>query len=160
MIFRVYEHYDINDQNNKYNNDKTECFICFESESTDNHEIINLKEQTICIKNCLCNGTIHVECLKRWIDINSSCPLCRNKVFKMDKIIFIIQRYPYFYINIYLCIKQFSIRFVRILTFFILLYMTTDYFLTNFIFKIDPDVEFRMDDFIIYSYTNNSSLIL
>ena len=160
MIFRVCEHYDIIDQNKEYNNDKTECFICFEGETTSNDKIINLKEQTICIKNCLCNGTIHAECLKRWLDIHSSCPLCRNKVFKIDRIILIIQRYPFVYINIYLYIKQFSIGFVRILTFFILLYMTSDYFFTNFIFKIDPDDDFRMDDYIIDSYTNNSPQLL
>jgi hypothetical protein len=141
MIFRVCEHYDNIDQNSQQNNEDTiverkECFICFEDECV-NSFIIDLKEQTICIKNCLCNGYIHVECLKTWIDLHNSCPVCRKSVLKMDQTIFIVYRYSPFCINIYLGFKTIGIKLIRFLTFIILLYFTLDYFFTILLLRSD-----------------------
>lgn len=142
MIFRVCEHYENSDQNNNQNSDqnnniadKKECFICFEDESGNMCKIIDLKEQTICIKNCLCNGYIHVECLKIWVDIHNSCPVCRKTVLEMNKIVFIVYKYSPVCINIYLNVKKIGIKFLSLLTFIILLYFTLDYFFTIVVLK-------------------------
>jgi hypothetical protein len=155
MIFRVCEHYDNIDQNsdnsdknsdnsdknsvnsdkNKYENNEDniiegkECFICFEDECI-NSFIIDLKEQTLYIKNCLCNGYIHVDCLNRWIDLYNSCPVCRKTVLKVDQTIFILYRYSPFCINIYLGFKTIGIKLIKFLTFIILFYFILDYFFT------------------------------
>jgi hypothetical protein len=137
MIFRVCEHYDNSDQNSQDTIvDRKECFICFEHESV-NSFIIDLKEQTLYIKICLCNGYIHVDCLNRWIDLHNSCPVCRKTVLKMDQTIFIVYRYSPFCINIYLGFKTIGIKLIRFLTFIILLYFTLDYFFTILLLRSD-----------------------
>ena len=169
MIFRVCEHYENCHQNNDQNKDENnetiiadikECFICFEDDTNNSFKIINLKDQLICIKNCLCNGSIHNECLKKWIDTHNSCPVCRKTVLEMNQTVFIIHRYSPFCINIYLFVKKISIRCVSFLTFLILLYMTLDYFLTTFILKLDlyEDITFDNSLNTLYSLSIHNNI--
>lgn len=139
MIFSVCDHYENSDQNNDENKednivDKKECFICFEDESM-TLQIIDLREQAFYIRTCLCKGSIHNICLKKWIDIHKSCPVCRKIVIEMDQTIFIIHRYSPFCINIYLGVKKISIKLISFVMFIILLYFTLDYFVTMIIIK-------------------------
>jgi hypothetical protein len=154
MIFRVCEHYENSNQNNDDDDededddiilDRKECFICFEDEITNNFKIINLKDQVICIKSCLCNGLIHNECLKKWIDSHKSCPVCRKSVLEINQTIFIIHRYSPFCINIYLGVKTACIKFISFVTFICLLYVTFDYFVTILVVRSDLYEDFTFN---------------
>ena len=46
-----------------------ECSICL--------EVINRMEIPSCMMKC--NHVFHFDCIKEWIEQNSSCPLCRTK---------------------------------------------------------------------------------
>lgn len=46
-----------------------ECPVCFDRFEVD-----------ISIAQLSCNHTFHVECLKRWMDINAICPCCRMEI--------------------------------------------------------------------------------
>lgn len=121
MIFRVCEHYD--DQNiyeeyynkNYYNK---ECFICFEFKSSDGLNTINLMEQTIYLNNCMCNGSIHEECLKIWFDKNSSCPICREKMIERNNTTIIMFNYIPYGISFYFFIKKITLRILHIILVF------------------------------------------
>jgi len=63
---------------------ETECFICMEE--IDNIKIIQLNKQLFYLKSCLCNGHIHIECLKKWASINNNCPICRNDMIKNNNL--------------------------------------------------------------------------
>lgn len=54
-----------------------ECFICFEIKKEEQMSI-QLKNQTIFLKFCKCDGWIHDSCLKTWFTANEKCPICRN----------------------------------------------------------------------------------
>ncbi|GFY66918.1 hypothetical protein TNIN_179471 [Trichonephila inaurata madagascariensis] len=57
------------------NNNSTECAICL---NCDNAEQYTLSQ---------CKHTFHLICLRRWLDNGkSTCPYCRGKVLKKDKI--------------------------------------------------------------------------
>ena len=79
MTFNIFTYY--NNQN-KYNN---VCFICFEYNVDEQITPINLSNQSLYIKNCLCDGSVHHNCLKTWFDKEHSCPICRIKVIENDE---------------------------------------------------------------------------
>ena len=49
-----------------------ECIIC----------LFDYKEETK--KTTECNHTFHTECLDRWLENNTSCPLCRTELKPMS----------------------------------------------------------------------------
>ena len=69
MLFRVYEHY--NDDDDFITNGYEECFICYEPYT------ISLKTQAIYNKLCNCDGWIHKRCLDIWYKTQKKCPICR-----------------------------------------------------------------------------------
>lgn len=80
MLFIVYEHYDDNQPiytNNNNNCIDNDCFICFEIKTINEIKPINLINQCIYYKKCICNGSVHRECLDLWFKKNKSCPICR-----------------------------------------------------------------------------------
>lgn len=54
------------------------CFICFENELENKYSLTKLKDQKLFIKNCICDGCIHNECLTKWYNIKPVCPICRK----------------------------------------------------------------------------------
>jgi hypothetical protein len=87
MLFKTYDPYndEINNNNNKYLNkdNNTECFICFEINDFYHELPIQLHNQTIYLRNCICNGAIHSNCLYKWVDITNKCPICREEVVRI-----------------------------------------------------------------------------
>ena len=87
MLFRTYEVYDICDLNMNYP-ELEECFICYEILCENKSKIIKLKKQNFYIKNCTCDGFIHIFCLDKWYNLNKTCPVCRQNILKNDTFFF------------------------------------------------------------------------
>jgi hypothetical protein len=128
MIFRVCEHYD--DEQPIYDGyyDK-ECFICFELKSSQGFKTINLMEQNLYIHNCICNGPIHKECLQLWFSMNSSCPICRNKMIERNNATVFIFNYVPYGISIYFFIRRVTLRLLHIIMVIMFLYKIIEFYL-------------------------------
>ena len=51
----------------------TECFICLQN-------INSYKKNTLC---CGCANKYHKKCLREWIILNSTCPICHVNLFNL-----------------------------------------------------------------------------
>jgi hypothetical protein len=78
MIFRTYEHYYENENEDKFEN--IDCFVCLENILS--YDNTNLNFNNNYNKICNCNGYIHIKCLEKWYLITKSCPICRNPIIK------------------------------------------------------------------------------
>ena len=65
-----------NNNEDEHDNEEKECFICFEKD--DGILFLREIEKIGYIKNCDCNGSIHIYCLSKWYQINKKCPICRQ----------------------------------------------------------------------------------
>jgi hypothetical protein len=72
-----------NDENEQEKNNI--CFICFENETESNFLLTKLKNQNLYIRNCLCDGWIHIDCLTCWYNIKHTCPICREHMIEIIK---------------------------------------------------------------------------
>ena len=90
MIFITFDPYNDNTYNDKsiYNTQPQydDCFVCMET-IVNNQKTIKLKNQIFYLKQCQCDGNIHQECLDKWLQTNSVCPICRSNMIKNDDII-------------------------------------------------------------------------
>jgi hypothetical protein len=141
----IYEdYYDDNDNDNDDDNNDNikevnECFICYEVKKDDEKNPIKLKDQTIFIKICSCDGWVHNSCLYMWFELNEKCPICRDKMLKNYNlyIFFVLDMFEIsilYYYSIFKNIINKIIYFIVILRNFIIFYV----FLTNvfYIFHI------------------------
>lgn len=64
----------MNNSIEKYDENKIICVICLDE--IDQQQSIENKEVLI----CRCIEKIHEICLKEWLKINNSCPLCRKQL--------------------------------------------------------------------------------
>jgi hypothetical protein len=132
MYFRLCEHYDTNNSListfETGNRSVNECFICFEYKNEDAIIPIYLKNQSLYLTQCVCNGSVHNECLKIWFYKNKTCPICRIKVIENNKATVIIYNYIPYGILIYTYIKIITLTLTRICLFFILLYLFIDFY--------------------------------
>ena len=63
--------------NNELTNELTnECIICLESNDT-NNPIFKLNTFK---KSCNCNSYVHKQCLIKWYNYKSICPVCRKSI--------------------------------------------------------------------------------
>lgn len=101
MYFPVFEPYDNNNDFKTDNSNNELCLICWENESTE--IIIPFKKLHQYPTHCECNGLFHLICIEKWMEINNSCPICREKVLELtsceNSVITIINA-CYFYVNI------------------------------------------------------------
>ena len=70
----------------KINNDET-CLICWESSDRKNI-IYKFKTMIPFHVACECNGNYHFDCIGTWIKTNNSCPICRIRITKTNRIVF------------------------------------------------------------------------
>jgi len=125
MIFRVCEHYD--DQPIYKDYCDKECFICFETKSSQGYKTINLIEQTIYLHNCNCNGSIHNECLQLWFNMNYSCPICRNKMVERNTATIVVFNYVPYGISIYFFIKNVTLKILQVMLIFLFLHRLIEF---------------------------------
>lgn len=83
--------------------EERECFICFEIKKFEEISI-QLKNQTLFLKFCTCDGWVHSSCLKTWFTSNEKCPICRNMM--LENIRFELEYGFYIFLYYYL-IKKF-----------------------------------------------------
>lgn len=119
MFFKTCEHYSNNELTSyKINNDKDnkECFICLDTQ-TRSQEIIQLRQIYIIefVKNCNCDGYIHIDCLQKWCELHNKCPICRKNIEKRIAYINYIHvnkiSYNFCLYKLILFIKVFSILY-------------------------------------------------
>jgi hypothetical protein len=109
MLFRVCEHY----EDEPEYNDNRECFICFEYKNNP----IHLQRQEIYVNNCVCNSLVHVHCLKIWVDLYKTCPICRIKVIENNGST----------VNNYIVNRNLSQRVIKTIVNFLFLYFFVDF---------------------------------
>lgn len=161
MLFRVYEHYN-DDYENIFQEQYNNCFICFEYKNDFENNPTTLHKQQLYFSNCNCNGTIHNNCLKIWLDINQSCPICRNIIIVKNKNVISILRFIPFGIQIYSFSKKlynnYVLRFLFVflfcdlfLKFYLLVFKNIYIFSNNFTYINTPILE---EDIFFYNVDN------
>lgn len=60
-------------ETNKESNKETICNIC----------LLNINYNDI-IRILNCNHLFHIKCIDKWFEQKSSCPLCRNNLYKIE----------------------------------------------------------------------------
>lgn len=98
MLYRLVEHYDTNydyiydcsastiiEKNNIENAEHKECFVCLDTNIIQETPI-QLKNQILYLKICLCDGYIHNSCLKKWCNVKSTCPICRINIIQIPSL--------------------------------------------------------------------------
>ena len=105
--------------------EENECFVCFEIKKSEELPI-RLKDQTLFLKFCSCDGWIHNSCLKVWFDLNEKCPICRSKIIIVNENIDL--EYGFYIIFYFYCLKSILIkifnnviRFRNVVIFFVML---------------------------------------
>ena len=83
-LYTSYEYYENNyiiENTDKiiYKNNNNECLICLDY-SICNDSVKNMKEFEELYSSCNCNPYFHKRCLMKWINISSSCPICKNNI--------------------------------------------------------------------------------
>jgi hypothetical protein len=131
MYFRLCEHYDINNLPISTETGRevvNECFICFEYKNDHGIIPIYLNNQSLYLCQCVCNGSVHNECLTIWFNKNKTCPICRIKVIENNKATVIIYNYIPYGILIYTYIKIITLTLTRICLCFIFLFVFIDFY--------------------------------
>jgi hypothetical protein len=127
IFFRVCEHYDNNLPISTFET-VNECFICFEFKNEDGITPINLNNQSLYLNQCVCNGSVHIQCLKIWFYKNKTCPICRIKVIENNTATVIIYNYIPWGIIIYTYIKKITLTLTKICLLFIFLFVFIDFY--------------------------------
>jgi len=132
MSFRLCEHYDINNLPISTETGRevvNECFICFEYKNEEGIIPIYLNNQSLYLNQCVCNGSVHNECLKIWFYKNKTCPICRIKVIENNNATVIIYNYIPYGIIIYTYTKRICLNIIRIFTLFFFIFLVIDFYL-------------------------------
>jgi hypothetical protein len=127
MLFRLCEHYENNFP--IYKQDiSNECFICFEYKNDNGILPIYLTSQNLYLNECVCNGSVHIECLKIWFNKNKKCPICRIRVIENNNTTIIIYNYIPFGITIYTYTKKIIIAVIRVFSCMLVLFLIIDFY--------------------------------
>lgn len=146
MLFRFCEHCDNNLSVYKQET-SNDCFICFEYKNDDGILPIYLNSQNLYLNGCVCNGSVHVECLKIWFDKHKKCPICRIKVIENTNTTIIIYNYIPFGITIYTYTKKIIPAVLRIFSciFFIFLIIDFYFIIVNSKYRQYNDREYNVN---------------
>jgi hypothetical protein len=92
MYFSTFNHYDEQYEHYKDEDEPEQekqeeiinelCLICLDT-STTNNKLVKMKtviNYLLFSKYCSCNGIFHYNCLLKWIDTTTSCPICRKPI--------------------------------------------------------------------------------
>jgi hypothetical protein len=128
MIFRLCEHYYDNELPINNLESINECFICFEYKNDDGVIPIYLNTQKLYLNGCICNGSVHNQCLKIWVDKTKQCPICRIKVIQKNNNTVIIYNYIPFGITIYTYTKKIILAAVKVFSCILFLFLFIDFY--------------------------------
>lgn len=127
MLFRLCEHYE--NTFPRYKQDiSNECFICFEYKNDNGILPICLNSQNLYLNECVCNGSVHIECLKIWFNKNKKCPICRIQVIENNNTTIVIYNYIPFGITIYTYTKKIIISAIRVFSCMLVLFLIIDFY--------------------------------
>lgn len=147
MIFNIFEYYEEECIQEQYNDI---CFICFEYEIENEIKPINLGNQCFYIKDCVCNGSVHQYCLRKWFDKNKTCPICRIKVIENNKATTIVYHYIPYGLYVYDLCKNIIIVSFKGLCTIVFLYALIDLYVniitTSYTYKSSGVNVFVIDD--------------
>lgn len=73
----IKDHFHRNDETN-------ECLICFEFDCSNENKPTRFRNHKSFKKTCYCDAYFHNKCLNMWLDVESSCPICRKIVIKLS----------------------------------------------------------------------------
>ena len=137
IIYTSDQYYDNNTQLDPLIESNKECIICWLTSSEVTH-VKCMKNHFFFVSSCNCNAYIHDTCLQKWINKQSSCPICRTKIFVniIENKDYYIKIRAYFVIllnNTFYVLKMLSF-FSMVNLFFLLFY--------NIIF-----LDFTLDDY-------------
>lgn len=86
------------------------CIVCW-LPSKHKEPVNNMKDIICFFSNCKCNALIHKGCLRTWLRVNSSCPICRKnacfmlvncdeKYIKLTKLFLICFRHLHYFLKL------------------------------------------------------------
>ena len=101
-MLRTFDHYyNVSEETNNLLatnvvDESSECFICYEIKRKKEEKPTSLKKQIRYTKFCNCDGLIHKKCLKKWVNLNNTCPVCRQNIVKNNiYCIILLNNIPY-----------------------------------------------------------------
>lgn len=98
-------HNNINNINsiNSISNDNNICLICFCVKDDSSKSVLFV--DNFVYKKCNCLYVIHNDCINAWLNINSKCLICHNKIYKKNCLN---------YIKFYICNNKFILTIIYI----------------------------------------------
>jgi hypothetical protein len=91
------------------------CIICWLTPEYNNNTVF-LQDIYHISTTCNCNPYIHLNCFNSWIDISSSCPICRKEIFFSKSYIQIKKDILNYCISFYFLLIHYLLHVMRILT--------------------------------------------
>ena len=137
MLFIVHDHYEFDDNEINTIIVEKECFICLELVNINEIKVNKLNNKDIFIKDCLCDGVVHKECLQKWIYKNKSCPICRKGIIEKNNASILLINYNY----------VISYPIMRVFFILLLMYTLFDFYLICF--TIYKDYTYETDDYYL-----------
>ena len=135
MLFRTFDPY----YNDEISNNI--CFICYEIECESGYRTIKINSKKDYIKNCKCNVSAHNNCLSKWYEKSSVCPICRKIVNKKINInFFILKNTNKYYIFIFNYLSNNFNKIIRAFFTIIFIYYTCEYYLFIFNQKYNNNI--------------------
>ena len=139
--------------------EQNECFVCFEIQKLEEFPIC-LKNQTLFLKFCSCNGWIHNSCLQEWFNANEKCPICRKIMIYNENINLELGFYIifYFYYLKFILIKIYNniIRFRNFFVFYVALINIINIVYFSFDKYNKQNYNYDYDYIDDYCYSSNS----
>jgi hypothetical protein len=83
-IFKTCQHYDILCKKDLAPDEPSICCICYDVKDCEGNDCVKLSQQQYYNKECLCDVSIHVDCLAKWCALRLSCPICRGWIEKRE----------------------------------------------------------------------------
>ena len=138
-LYTSSEYYDYNEHVVSADLDPNkQCIICWLPPRC-NENVKCMKEFTFYISECECNALIHSGCLQKWIETNSSCPICRKKAYYIlinyKGQFIILTKYAlicfYFIYHLLKLASLFTTIYVSFYFFYVILFLDIDLNYTN-----------------------------
>ena len=149
MLFRLTDHYNAEIKEEEVN----DCFICYENEMTP----IKLNSNKYYLKECKCEGYVHIKCLTIWYEKNKKCPICRISMIEKPNIAIYMSYKTRFVVLFLLTLKKNTRILMRIFSALFLLFLMCEYY-TSISNKVYHNYRYGYDYEYPYLDSNNDFL--